>query len=214
MKPLKVYPSLLAADLGKLREDCQRCEALGADALHVDLMDGHFVPNMSFSPAVVAMARDAVKIPLNVHLMMTEPHKYVDAFCDAGSDTLLIHIEPDYDHAATLEAIRAKGVRPGIVLNPDTELSAIEPVLDLVDEVLFMTVFPGFGGQSFLPNALPRMQELRAQRPDLDIAVDGGLNRDTCTQCAQHGANIFDVGSYLFKQPDMGEEMNALRALV
>jgi len=211
--PIKVNPSLLAADIGHLREDCLKCQAAGADELHVDLMDGHFVPNMSFSPAVVAMAKDAVQIPLNVHLMMTNPDQYVDAFCDAGADVLLVHIEPDYDHAETLKHIRAKGVRPGIVLNPDTELSAIESVLDLVDEVLFMTVFPGFGGQSFIPDALPRIQALRSRYPDLDIAVDGGLNRETCTLCAEHGANIFDVGSYLFKQPDMAEEIQALKAL-
>ena len=213
MPPIKVNPSLLAADIGHLRAGCERCEQAGADELHIDLMDGHFVPNMSFSPAIVAMAKQAVSIPLNVHLMMTNPHKYVDAFCDAGSNVLLVHIEPDYDHADTLKRIREKGVKPGIVLNPDTELDAIEPVLDLVDEVLFMTVFPGFGGQSFLPNALPRMKALREAYPNLDIAVDGGLNRDTCTQCADHGANIFDVGSYLFKQPDMSAEITALRAL-
>lgn len=211
MPRVKINPSLLAADLGALREGCQRCEQARADELHIDLMDGHFVPNMSFSPAVVAMAREAVSIPLNVHLMMSNPQNYVDAFCDAGADVLLVHIEPDYDHADTLKRIREKGVRPGIVLNPDTELGAIEPLIELVDEVLFMTVFPGFGGQSFLPNALPRMKTLRAQFPDLDIAVDGGLNRDTCKQCADHGANVYDMGSYLFKQPDMREEIELLK---
>jgi ribulose-phosphate 3-epimerase len=213
MPALKVNPSLLAADIGNLRAECKRVEAAGADELHIDLMDGHFVPNMSFSPTIVAMAKDAVSIPLNIHLMMTNPDQYVEAFCDAGADVLLVHIEPEYDHADTLNRIREKGVRPGIVLNPDTELDAISSVVDLVDEVLFMTVFPGFGGQSFLPNALPRMQELREHKPDLNIAVDGGLNRDTCTQCADHGANVFDVGSYLFKQPDMAEEIRALKNL-
>lgn len=213
MPAVKVNPSLLAADLGQLREDCLRVEAAGADELHIDLMDGHFVPNMSFSPAVVAMANEAVSLPLNVHLMMTNPDRYVDAFCDAGADVLLVHIEPEFDHADTLKRIREKGVKPGIVLNPDTELDAVEPVLDLVDEVLFMTVFPGFGGQSFLPNALPRIQKLRGAFPELDIAVDGGLNRDTCRQCVDHGANVFDVGSYLFKQPDMAAEIQALRQL-
>jgi len=213
MPELKINPSLLAADIGRLREGSQLCENAGADELHIDLMDGHFVPNMSFSPAVVSMAREAVSIPLNVHLMMTNPHDFVDAFCDAGADVLLVHIEPEYDHRETLSRIRERNVRSGIVLNPDTELEAIDSVLDLVDEVLFMTVFPGFGGQSFLPNALPRMKELREQRPDLNIAVDGGLNRDTCKQCLDHGANVFDMGSYLFKQDDMASEIEALRGL-
>jgi ribulose-phosphate 3-epimerase len=213
MPELKINPSLLAADIGHLREGCQLCERAGADELHIDLMDGHFVPNMSFSPAVVAMARETVSIPLNVHLMMTNPQEYVDAFCDAGANVLLVHIEPEFDHADVLRRIREKGVRAGIVLNPDTGLHAIDSVLDLVDEVLFMTVFPGFGGQSFLPNALPRIKALREQMPELDIAVDGGLNRDTCRQCLDHGANVFDVGSYLYKQPDMAAEIQALRDL-
>lgn len=209
--PVRINPSLLAADIGHLRDACRRVEDAGADELHIDLMDGHFVPNMSFSPAVVEMARHAVSIPLNVHLMMTNPDRYLEAFCRAGADTLLIHIEPAYDHAAALEAIRGHGVRAGIVLNPDTGLDKIDPVLPHVDEVLFMTVFPGFGGQSFLREPLARLRQLRERFPDLAIAVDGGLNADTCRESREHGANVFDIGSYLFKVPDMAAEIQRLR---
>lgn len=209
--PARILPSILAADVGHLYDACRRVEDAGADEVHIDLMDGHFVPNMSFSPSVVAMARKAVSLPLNVHLMMTHPDAYVDVFCEAGADTLLVHIEPEYDHAAALERIRGHGVRAGIVLNPDTELEAVEPLLSRVDEVLFMTVFPGFGGQSFLREPLARMRRLRERRPDLAIAVDGGLNAETCLESRRHGANAFDIGSYLFKKEDMAAEIRELR---
>jgi ribulose-phosphate 3-epimerase len=209
--PVRIHPSILAADVGHLHDACRRVEDAGADEVHIDIMDGVFVPNVSFSPSVVAMAKKAVRIPLNVHLMMLYPDRYVDPFCDAGADTLLVHIEAEHDVADTLRRIRARGVRSGIVLNPATPLEAIDGVLDLCDEVLFMTVNPGFGGQAFLSEPLPRMAELRRRRPDLAIAVDGGLNRETCARCRAQGANIFDVGSALFRPSDMAAEIRWLR---
>ncbi len=214
MPELRINPSLLAADIGHLADGCRRVEDAGADELHLDLMDGHFVPNMSFSPAVVEMARKVVDIPLNVHLMMTNPGPYVDAFCDVGADSLLIHIEPDIDHAAVLKHIRKKGVKPGIVLNPNSVLELIVPVLPLVDEVLFMTVFPGFGGQAFMPEPLARIKTLREQNPDLAISVDGGINLETASRCVEHGANVLDVGSSLFNVEDMKAEITKWRGML
>lgn len=203
----RINPSILAADVGHLYDACRRVEDAGADEVHIDIMDGNFVPNVSFSPSVVEMARRAVEIPLNVHLMMVRPDQYVDPFIDAGADTLLVHIEAAHDAAETLRRIRARGVRAGIVLNPATPLESITGVLDECDEVLFMTVNPGFGGQAFIPEPLPRIAELRRRVPTLAIAVDGGLNRETCLQCWKHGANVFDIGSSLFKPDDMAAEI-------
>ncbi len=209
--PVLLNPSILAADVGHLHDACRRVEDAGADQVHIDVMDGLFVPNISFGPAVVEMARKAVRLPLNVHLMLRHPDRLVDAFCDAGADTLLVHIEAEHDAAETLRRIRGHGVRPGIVLNPATGLDAVEGVLDLCDEVLFMTVNPGFGGQPFLDSPLPRITTLRERRPGLAIAVDGGLNRQTSVRCRSAGANVFDMGSALFRLPDMAAGLRALR---
>ena len=213
MNFISILPSLLAADIGALAEGCRRAEAAGADAIHIDVMDAHFVPNLSFSPATVAMAkRAAPNLPRNVHLMMDNPHLYVKHFIEAGADTVQIHVEPDYDIRAALAEIRGRGARCGLVFNPGTPASAVFPYLDEVDEILCMTVRPGRGGQPFLPHVLPAIRAVRdAAGPGLSIMVDGGINLDTAAQCAAAGANAFVAGTFLYAMDDMAAGVRALR---
>jgi ribulose-phosphate 3-epimerase len=214
MPDIKIMPSLLAAHMGRLEEACLLCQASGADGVHVDIMDGHFVPNLSMGPAIVKMARGCVSLPLNVHLMLTNPDRFVKPFAEAGTDTLLIHIEAECDVARTLEEIRELGMRPGITLNPDTPAGAVDEVLGagLAEEVLCMTVYPGFGGQAFIPEVLSKLEQLRQKWPGLDLSTDGGLDGETTIRCAAHGANMFMIGTGLFKADNMSEEIERIRA--
>jgi len=217
MKPtVSILPSLLAGDFGRLEDSALKAEAAGGDALHLDIMDGHFVPNLSMGPDVVRMARRSVRIPLSVHLMVTRPDVLADAFIEAGAATLLIHAEAQGDIGGTLRRIRGKGVRPGLALNPETPAAALDPYWGAFDEVLCMTVHPGFGGQSFIPEVLPKISEIfsmsQAGRATVDIGVDGGLDLDTVRQAAGAGANIIIAGSFLFKAADMGRTVANLRA--
>ena len=199
-----ILPSLLAADFGRLGDEILRAEASGAEALHLDVMDAHFVPNLSFGPDVVALAkRVAPGFYRNVHLMMSRPDLYLEKFAKAGAQTIQIHVEADCDVHAELRRIRAMGLRNAIVFNPETPFERIVPYLGEVDEVLAMTVHPGYGGQSFIAECLPKVAWLRARCPALDIMVDGGVNAETAVLAARAGANQFVAGSYLFKQGDM-----------
>ena len=199
-----ILPSLLAADFGRLGEEILRAEASGADALHLDVMDAHFVPNLSFGPDVVALARRAAPaFYRNVHLMMSRPDLYLEKFAKAGAETIQIHVEADCDIHGELRRIRSMGLRNAIAFNPETPVERVVPYLDEVDEVLAMTVHPGYGGQAFIDDCLPKIAAIRAMRPALDIMVDGGINAETAVRAAKAGANMFVAGSYLFRQTDM-----------
>lgn len=211
MPPIQILPSLLAADMGALAAECARAEAAGSDGLHIDVMDGHFVHNLSYGPDIVKMAKKACRLRLSVHLMVTHPQFLASAFLDAGSDLLMIQIEAHSPPLPILRAIRERGRKAGIVLNPETPLEAIMPVLDSVDEVLFMTVHPGFGGQAFIPTVLPKIKALRAQKPELDISVDGGITMSSAVQCAAAGANALIAGTSLYRAADMKAEVAAMR---
>jgi len=201
---IQILPSLLAADFGRLADEILRAEASGAEALHLDVMDAHFVPNLSFGPDVVALAkRTAPGFYRNVHLMMSRPDLYLETFASAGAQTIQVHVEADCDLHRELRRIRALGLRNAIVLNPETPVERLAPYLDEVDEVLVMTVHPGYGGQAFIDDCLAKVSLLRARKPALDIMVDGGINGETAVRAAAAGANQFVAGSYLFRQADM-----------
>jgi ribulose-phosphate 3-epimerase len=209
-----VNPSLLACDFAELREEIRRVERGGAKMLHLDIMDAHFVPNLSFGLPVVEAVRRSTQLPLDVHLMISEPGRYAKRFRDAGADLLTIHIETVSDPRTLLGEIRALGAGVGISLNPPTPVESLDGCLDLCDIVLVMSVMPGFGGQHFETEALDKLRYLRAAGGSrLLLSVDGGVNRDTVGPCAAAGADLLVTGSALFSQHDYGrfiEEMTAL----
>lgn len=212
---IEILPSLLAADLGRLAEETRRAEASGADALHIDIMDPHFVPNMSFGPSIVDFCRKTCPaFYRNVHLMMSRPDLYIEKFAAAGAQTLQIHVEADCDLHVELKRIRALGVKPAIVLNPETDVEMLTPYLGEIDEALVMTVHPGYGGQKFIAECLPKVTWLRERRPDLDIMIDGGGNSETIPLAAKAGANQFVAGSYLFGKTDMRAAVSDLRSRI
>ena len=212
MKKIEILPSLLAADVGDLRGGVKRAEENGADALHLDIMDPHFVPNISFGPDVVAMARKACPgLYRNVHLMMLRPDLYLKPFAEAGAQTIQIHVEADCDVAGTLNRIREMGLKPAIAINPETPVERLEPYLELADEVLVMTVHPGFGAQKFIAECMDKMKWVRARKPEIDLMVDGGINYETGRASVAAGANMLVSGSYLYKQADMRKAMEDLR---
>lgn len=194
-----VNPSLLACDFANVQREIERLQEAGARLLHLDIMDGHFVPNLSFGLPVVEAIRRVTDLPLDVHLMISDPVAYVDRFRQAGADLLTIHVEAAPDPRPLLERIRRLGAAAGLSLNPPTPVSAVEPYLDYCDLVLVMSVMPGFGGQSFDPSALDKLRHLRATaRGELLLSVDGGVNPDTIPRCAEAGAGLLVTGTALF----------------
>lgn len=209
---IKIAPSILSADFSKLALELKKVEAAGADLIHVDIMDGHFVPNITIGPVVVKYIRKATSLPLDVHLMIENPAKYIDAFVKAGSDMITVHIETVTikELAAIVKGLKKSRVKLGISLNPGTPLAKIIKALPLVDFVLVMSVNPGFGGQDFIPSALNKIRSLRLIFKK-DIAVDGGINNFTAKLVVGAGANVLAAGSYIFGAKNTKKAINSLR---
>ncbi len=214
-RPVLISPSLLSSDFGRLSEEVRAVEAAGADWIHVDVMDGRFVPNITLGPVVVRAIKRASTRPLDVHLMIVEPEKYVEAFANAGADVLTVHVEACTHLHRVLQQIRQVGAKPAVVLNPATPLSAVEEVLGDVELVLLMSVNPGFGGQDFIEGTVDRVRRLRAMMDarglSTRIQVDGGINADTARRVVEAGADVLVAGSYVFGSKDYAAAIRSLR---
>lgn len=212
-----IAPSLLAADFGRLAAEIQRAERAGADWLHVDVMDGHFVPNVTFGPAVVRMARRVTRLPLDVHLMCSRPTILLEPFAQAGASLLTVHVELGNAVGDLLWRIRALGLQVGLAVNPPTPIAAAQPYLKQIDLLLVMTVNPGFGGQAFIEETVPKIQQAAAWRRDLGLdfhlEVDGGINDATAAECARAGADTFVSGTALFGQRQLKTAIRRMRRL-
>lgn len=208
---VKVAPSILSADFARLGDEVRKVEEAGADWVHVDVMDGLFVPNITIGPDVIKALRPHASIPFDVHLMIERPERYIDRFADSGADLITVHVESTHDIPSVIKEIRHQGKRPGISLNPDTPFAMVEPFLPDVDLLLIMTVQPGFGGQSFKPEVLPKIARASDVRNEtgckFEIEIDGGVNRETGKRCVEAGATVLAAGSAIFKARDIRAEI-------
>jgi ribulose-phosphate 3-epimerase len=212
---VKIAPSLLSADFSRLKEEVQEIEQVGADWLHLDVMDGHFVPNLTFGPLVVEAIRPYTKLPFDVHLMIENPDIYIDAFAKSGADYITVHQETCPHLHRTIHHIKGLGVKAGVSINPATPISVIEPILSDVDLVLLMTVNPGFGGQSFITSVLSKIADLRTlidrRGLQVEIEVDGGIAPGTAKQVVESGATVLVAGSAVFGQTDRKQAIDLIR---
>ncbi len=217
MRKIIVAPSILAADFSRLADEIRRVEQAGADWIHCDIMDGHFVDNISFGPAIVDLVRKNTKLPVDVHLMIEHADHYVPRFVKAGANSITVHVEREANHDVekTLHAIRDAGCRPGLSLNPATPFESVEPFLDKIELLLIMTVHPGFGGQSFRPEMMKKVKRAaewnKSREHKIEIEVDGGINADTARLSIQNGANVLVAGTSIFRAKDYREAIEAIR---
>jgi len=212
---IKIAPSILAADFSKLAEEVIEVELAGAELIHIDVMDGHFVPNITMGPIVVEAIRPITKLPLDVHLMIENPDQYIESFAKAGADYITVHVEACPHLHRTIQLIRSYGVKPGVVLNPHTPIETIQHILEDVDMVLFMTVNPGFGGQKFIHSVISKVQQLsdiiKEKGLSIEIEIDGGINAETIIPCAEAGATIFVAGSAIYSQQDRAKALQDIK---
>lgn len=214
---MKIAPSILSCDFSVMGEETKRMENAGADYIHLDVMDGHFVSNITFGAPVIKAIRPYSTLPFDVHLMIDHPYDYIDDFADAGADIITFHVESKSDIKATIAKIKEKGIKPGLVIKPKTPASAVFPYLKDIFMVLVMTVEPGFGGQSFMEDMLPKLQEIREeannQGADILLELDGGINDKTIAKAAKAGGDICVSGTGVFKAPDAKQAIETLKSL-
>ena len=215
IKKIEIAPSILSADFRNLERAVKDVEAAGADRIHCDVMDGHFVPNLTFGPLIIETVKKCVTIPLDVHLMISNPVDYISVYCNAGADVLIVHAEVCKDVPGIMSKIKKQGVRAGITVNPDISVDLFMPHLKDIDQVLIMTVYAGFGAQKFIPETARKVlavfEEASKNGYSIDIEVDGGINDETAGICAENGANVFVAGSYVFKSENYSERIQAIR---
>lgn len=212
---VKIAPSILSADFAKLGEEILAVEKGGADYIHVDVMDGHFVPNITIGPLIVEAIRPVTKLPLDVHLMIENPDQYIEAFAKAGADYITVHVEACRHLHRTIQNIKSFGVKAGVVLNPATPVESIQHIIGDIDMVLLMSVNPGFGGQKFIPEVLPKIKKVKQMAVEkgveIEIEIDGGVNPETAKLCIEAGANVLVAGSAIYNQADYAKAISHLR---